>query len=56
MGKELLHHCPDKGYCALQKKHFYVMIDRVKQRFVSLSFILTLTNSLHKTFYITPCK
>ena len=23
MGKESLHHCPDKGYCASQKKYFY---------------------------------
>lgn len=23
MGKESLHHCPDKGYCASQKKFFY---------------------------------
>ena len=23
MGKESTHHCPDKGYCASQKKYFY---------------------------------
>ena len=23
MGKESVHHCPDKGYCASQKKYFY---------------------------------
>lgn len=23
MGKESEHHCPDKGYCASQKKYFY---------------------------------
>jgi len=23
MGKESSHHCPDKGYCASQKKYFY---------------------------------
>ena len=23
MGKESAHHCPDKGYCASQKKYFY---------------------------------
>ena len=23
MGKESIHHCPDKGYCASQKKYFY---------------------------------
>ena len=22
-GKESEHHCPDKGYCAYQKKYFY---------------------------------
>ena len=23
MGKESIHHAPDKGYCASQKKYFY---------------------------------